>query len=199
MAGEKRKERENIMSANTRTIQSERTKKLILSALFLAAGIILPFITMQIPAIGNMLCPMHIPVLLCGFVCGGPYGLVVGLMTPLVRSMLTGFPTLYPTALSMAVELAVYGGLTGMLYPKVVGKAKEIFGIYVVLLVSMLSGRVVWGVASVILYRIVGNVFTWQIFAAQAFVNAIPGIALQLVLIPIIVRRLQKASGLRVG
>lgn len=187
------------MSANTRTIQSERTKKLILSALFLAAGIILPFITMQIPAIGNMLCPMHIPVLLCGFVCGGPYGLVVGLMTPLVRSMLTGFPTLYPTALSMAVELAVYGGLTGMLYPKVVGKAKEIFGIYVVLLVSMLSGRVVWGVASVILYRIVGNVFTWQIFAAQAFVNAIPGIALQLVLIPVIVRRLQKASGLHVG
>ena len=83
---------ENTMGANSRAVQSERTKKLILSALFLAVGIMLPFITMQIPTIGNMLCPMHIPVILCGFVCGGPYGLVVGLMTPLVRSALTGFP-----------------------------------------------------------------------------------------------------------
>ncbi len=186
------------MSANTRTIQSERTKKMILSALFLAVGIVLPFITMQIPTIGNMLCPMHIPVLLCGFVCGGPYGFVIGLMTPLVRSMLTGFPTLYPTALSMSVELAAYGGLTGALYPKVAGSAKGIGGVYEVLLISMLGGRVVWGAVSVILYRIMGNVFTWQIFAAQAFVNAIPGIAVQLVLIPMIVRRLQKASGVHV-
>lgn len=198
MTEEKRKEADgsgNTMSENRQTAQSERTKKLILSALFLAVGIILPFITMQIPTIGNMLCPMHIPVLLCGFVCGGPYGLAVGLMTPLVRSMLTGFPTLYPTAISMSIELAVYGGLTGALYSKATGRGKGIRGIYLVLLASMLSGRVVWGVASWILYRIVGNVFTWQIFAAQAFVNAIPGIVLQLVLIPMIVRRLQKANG----
>ena len=185
---------ENTMGANSRMVQSERTKKLILSALFLAVGIMLPFITMQIPTIGNMLCPMHIPVILCGFVCGGPYGLVVGLMTPLVRSVLTGFPALYPNALSMAVELAVYGGLTGVLYPKATKRVKEVPAIYMSLLIAMVSGRIAWGVVSFVLFQIVGNVFTWQIFTAQAFLNAVPGIAVQLVLIPAVVRQLQKAG-----
>lgn len=182
------------MDSNTWTTQSERTKKLILSALFLAVGMILPFITMQIPTIGNMLCPMHIPVILCGFVCGGPYGFIIGLLTPLVRSVLAGFPALYPNAISMSFELAVYGGLTGILYQKMAGKRKGMAAIYVVLLSSMISGRIVWGVVSLILYRAVGNVFTWQLFAAQAFVNAVPGITVQLILIPVIVRRLQKVN-----
>ena len=63
------------------------TKKLVLSALFIALGIVLPFFTGQVPQIGNMLLPMHIPVLICGFVCGAPYGLTVGLITPLLRSL----------------------------------------------------------------------------------------------------------------
>lgn len=182
------------MDLNMQKTQSERTRKLILSALFLAVGMILPFITMQIPTIGNMLCPMHIPVLLCGFICGGPYGFAVGILTPLVRSVLTGFPALYPNAVSMSFELAVYGGLTGVLYQRLAKQKKGMAAIYAVLVISMISGRAVWGVVSLILYRVMGNVFTWQIFAAQAFVNAVPGIAVQLVLIPVIVRRLQKVN-----
>ena len=82
------------------------TRKLTLSALFLALGLVLPLITGQIPQIGKMLLPMHIPVLLCGMVCGWPYGLAVGAVMPLLRGLLFGMPVLYPTGIGMAFELA---------------------------------------------------------------------------------------------
>ena len=75
-------------------------RKTVLAALFLAIGLILPFITMQIPAVGKMLCPMHIPVLLCGYILGGPYGLIVGFITPLLRSVSCS-RTLYAWHLSL--------------------------------------------------------------------------------------------------
>ena len=77
-------------------------RSLALSAMFLALGLVLPFLTGQIPEIGNLLLPMHLPVLLCGLVCGWKYGLAVGFTTPLLRSMLFGMPTFYPSAVSMA-------------------------------------------------------------------------------------------------
>ena len=83
-------------------------RKRILAALFLAIGLILPFITMQIPAVGKMLCPMHIPVLLCGYICGWPYGLLIGIITPLLRGILFGMPAIFPNAVCMAFELATY-------------------------------------------------------------------------------------------
>ena len=90
-------------------------KKLVLSGVFLALGMVLPFLTMQVPYIGNMLLPMHIPVLLCGFICGAPYGIIVGLITPLLRSVIFSVPKLFPMACGMAFELASYGFLTGFL------------------------------------------------------------------------------------
>lgn len=165
------------------------TKKLTLSALFLALGIVLPFFTGQIQQIGNMLLPMHIPVLLCGFVCGGPSGLLVGLITPLLRSIMFGMPQMMPMAVAMAFELATYGAVSGIMYSKMKNKK---WGIYISLLTAMVAGRVVWGVVSYILYGILGNPFTWEIFAAGAFLNAVPGIIVQLVLIPIIIYALKK-------
>ena len=116
-------------------------QKLVLSAFFLALGIVLPFMTMQIPELGNMLLPMHIPVLLCGFLCGAPYGAVVGLIVPILRSLLFGAPPMIPIAISMAVELMVYGAVSGYLYSKL--KTKK-FGIYATLIPAMLIGRVAW-------------------------------------------------------
>lgn len=176
------------------TVKVNPIQKLILSALFLAIGIILPFVTMQIPAVGNMLCPMHIPILLCGFICGGPYGLAVGFLTPLVRGMLTGMPVLFPNGIAMAFELAVYGGLSGILYGRVRRRTAETPALYLTLVTTMIAGRVVWGMVSFVLFKAAGNVFTWQIFATQAFLNAIPGIVIQLILIPVIVRSLQKVQ-----
>ena len=167
-----------------------KTKNLTLSGLFLALGIILPFFTGQIPEIGGMLLPMHIPVLLCGFVCGPQSGLIVGFITPLLRSLIFGMPPLLPKALTMAFELAVYGWMSGSLYRKL---PKNAVAIYLSLIISMVAGRVVWGLVSVPIYGMSGTVFSLQLFWAGAFLEAIPGIILQLILIPLIIMGLKKA------
>ncbi len=169
----------------------KNTRKLILTALFLALGYVLPFFTGQIPAIGKMLLPMHIPVLLCGFVCGWQYGLMVGFVVPLFRSVLTGMPEMMPTAVGMAFELAAYGLFSGYLYQKL---PKKPVNIYVTLIGAMAAGRVVWGVVSILLYGVQGSVFSWSLFLGGALLNAIPGIVIQLILIPIIVVILEKAG-----
>lgn len=169
----------------------KNTRKLILTALFLALGYVLPFLTGQVPAVGKMLLPMHIPVLLCGFVCGWQYGLMVGFVVPLFRSVLAGMPVMMPTAVGMAFELAAYGMISGLLYRKLTRKS---LNIYITLIGAMLGGRIVWGIVSILLYGIQGNVFSLQLFISGALLNAVPGIALQLVLIPVIVLILEKAG-----
>ena len=171
-------------------MKKQSTRKLVFAALFLALGLVLRLLNAQIPQVGSMLLPMHLPVLLCGFVCGWPYGLLVGAVTPLLRSMLFSMPPLYPTAVAMAFELAAYGLLAGLFY-KLLPK-KPVY-VYVSLILAMLGGRVVWGLVQMILMSLVAQPFTWQIFMAGAFGNALPGIAVQLVLIPVIVLALRSA------
>ena len=152
---------------------------------------VLPFITGQIPEIGSMLCPMHIPALLCGFICGWPWGLAVGFVAPLLRSVLFGFPPMFPGAVAMAFELAVYGGMAGFLWKKLPRKRGVT---YAVLLISMIAGRIVWGVVRVVLAGLSGSTFTWALFLAGAVTNAIPGIILQIVLIPVLVNVMERAG-----
>ena len=94
----------------------DKLMKMILAALFLALAYVMPFLTGQVPEIGSMLCPLHIPVLLCGFICGWPLGLAVGFIAPLFRSLTLGMPPLFPTAVCMAFELAVYGVVAGLMH-----------------------------------------------------------------------------------
>lgn len=173
------------------------TKKLVQASLFMALGLLLPFLTGQIPQIGKMLSPMHIPVLLCGMILGWPYGAAVGFLTPLLRSVLFGMPAIYPQAVGMAFELCTYGLVSGLLYARF--RNKDLRAIYVTLIVSMLAGRLVWGLVSVVLYGLAGNAFTFEMFLAGAFVRAVPGIILHLVLIPAIMLGLEKAGMLREG
>ena len=164
-------------------------KKLTLSAMFLALAFVMPFLTGQIPQIGSMLCPMHIPVLLCGFFCGAPWGLGVGFMAPLLRSFIIGMPYMFPTAVCMAFELAAYGFVAGLLHNKL---PKKKINVYVSLLSAMVIGRLVWGV---VMFACIGfdvSAFGLQAFMAGAVLNAVPGIILQIVLIPIIVITLEK-------
>ena len=166
-------------------------RNLVLAAMFIALGLLLPFVTGSIPALGARFLPMHLPVLIAGFVLGGPLGFVVGLITPLLRSlMMGGMPPLYPTAIAMSIELAVYGLMTGVLYRLL---PKKIPFIYVALVIAMIVGRIVWGLATFALMGLAGNAFTWQMFIAGAFVNAIPGIIVQIILVPLIVIALKKA------
>ena len=164
-------------------------KKLTLSAMFLAGAFVLPFLTGQIPQIGSMLCPMHIPVLLCGFFCGAPWGLAVGFIAPLLRSFTLGMPPMFPTAFCMTFELAVYGFMAGWLHNKL---PKKKCYVYVSLLCAMLFGRIVWGIVMFVCMGLDVSKFGLAAFAAGAFTNALPGIILQLVFIPVLVILLEK-------
>lgn len=157
-----------------------------LSAMFLALGQILPFIAGQIPQIGKMLCPMHFPILLCGFLCGPRYGALVGFICPILRSFLFHMPILYPSAIGMAFELMTYGFVSGLLAEK--WGTDSYRKIYAILIIAKLAGRLVWGLAQIVLLGIKGNVFTFDAFMAGALINAIPGIILQLLILPFLVK-----------
>ena len=162
--------------------------KMVLAALFLALAYVMPFLTGQIPDIGSMLCPMHLPVLLCGFICGWPLGLLVGFVAPLLRSLTLAMPPLFPTAVCMAFELAAYGAMAG-LSRRLLPKKKPY--IYCSLLVAMIVGRLVWGASMLVCTGIHGADFTLSAFLAGAILNALPGIVLQIVLIPVLVMVLE--------
>ena len=170
---------------------SLQIRKLTYSALFLALAMVLPFLTGQIPQIGSALSPMHIPALLCGFLCGWPWGLAVGLISPLLRSVIFGMPAMFPGAVAMSFELATYGAVSGLLY-KILPRRKS--SVYITIVVAMLLGRAVWGIARLILAGLSGQNFTWALFLASAFTNAVPGIILHLVLVPLLVIVLEKAG-----
>jgi len=173
------------------TRNSARIKNITYSGLFLAIAMVLPFMTGQIPEIGSMLCPMHIPVLLCGFVCGWPWGLAVGFVAPVMRSLLFGMPKVFPSALAMTFELAAYGALTGLLYKLL---PKKRVNVYVALISSMIIGRLVWGVAQFLLQKAVGIDFTLAMFMAGAVTTALPGIILHIIIIPVLVEIFSRAG-----
>ena len=162
---------------------------MVLSALFLALAYVMPFLTGQVPEIGSKLCPLHIPVLLCGFICGPVWGAVVGFIAPLFRSLLTGgFPPLFPTAVCMAFELAAYGVVSGFMHKMLPKKKVSVYGS---LIIAMIIGRIVWGCAMFICMSANGGAFTFAAFIAGAFTNAIPGIIVQIILVPVLVMVLQ--------
>ena len=178
------------MTTNTQAT-ALRIRKLTFSALYLAIALVLPFLTGQIPEVGAMLCPMHIPALLCGFVCGWPWGLAVGFISPLLRAVMFGMPTLFPTGVAMAFELGVYGAVSGLLYRALPYKA---WSVYASLLIAMVAGRLVWGGVQFLLAGLQHSIFTPAMFLAGAVTSALPGIAVQIVLIPILVLTMQKAK-----
>lgn len=164
--------------------------RMIYAALCLALALVLPFLTAQVPEIGNKLCPMHIPVFLCGFLCGWPYGLAVGFIAPLLRSVLFGVPILFPQAFSMAFELATYGLVCALLFQLIKNKY---LSVYLSLLLSMIAGRIVWGAVRFLIAGLGGTAFSFSAFLAGAVTNAVPGIILHIILVPLLVLALEKA------
>jgi thiamine transporter ThiT len=178
---------------------NKTVKNLTMSAICLALCMVLPMLTGQIPKIGNALSPMHIPVLLCGFVCGWHYAAGIGAVAPLLRFAIFSMPPFLPIVtpmgtvvcgFAMCFELAAYGLVAGLLY-KLFPK-KPAF-VYITLICAMLIGRIVWGVACLIIFPIWGLSFSWKYFVAGAFIDAVPGIILHIVLIPAVVFALRKA------
>ncbi len=166
----------------------ENIRKICLSAVFLALGLVLPFLTGQIPEIGNLLLPMHLPILLCGLLCGPKFGLLLGLICPLLRHLLFQMPPLN-SAIPMAFELAAYGFIIGFIFKN---SKQGIKDAYIALIIAMLGGRVVLALAQILFYSINGSDFSFTVFLAGAFSQAIPGIILQLALVPFLVILLKR-------
>ncbi len=169
------------------------TKTLVYAAACLALALFLPFLTGQIPQIGSAISPMHIPVFLAGFLCGGPVAALVGFVAPLLRSALFTMPPFY-VAIAMAFELATYGLVSGLLYRKL---PKTNVSIYTSLIGAMLAGRIVWGIVKVLLSGVNGQPFTFAMFWAGGFANAVPALICHIALVPLLVMALRRAGQLQ--
>ena len=170
-------------------MKHKQVLNLVVAGFCLAVALVLPIITGNIPTVGKMLCPMHIPVLICGFLCGWKWGMGVGFIAPLLRSFIFGMPALYPNATGMMFELAVYGLVAGLLYEKL---PKKPVNVYIALIVAMICGRVVWGIVRFAMFGLAGTEFSFSAFLSGAVLTAWPGIILHIILIPPIVIAAEK-------
>jgi len=164
-------------------------KKAMFTAVCAALCVVLPMAFHAIPNAGGIFLPMHIPVLLCGLICGWPFGLVCGLVGPLLSSLFTGMPPMAYLP-SMLVELATYGLVCGLLMQLV--RTKVLYAdLYISLVGGMLVGKIVAGVARALIFA--AGSYTMAAWTTSYFVTALPGIAIQLALIPTIVFALERA------
>ncbi len=163
-------------------------KRLVTTAICAAMCVVLPIAFHAIPNAGSVMLPMHIPVLLCGLVCGWPYGLVCGLIGPLLSSF-TGMPPLSILP-SMMVECGVYGMVTGLMM-KYVRTGKSVADLYISMLAAMVLGRVVAGFAKALIFAPGTPAFAW---VTTSLVMGIPGIVIQLIVMPLMIAALTKAK-----
>ena len=170
---------------------SPPVRALTFSAVCLALCLVLPFVTGQLPRLGKIFSPMHLPALLCGFLCGPWWAAAVGLIAPLLRGALFHAPVLYPTGVVMSAELCCYGLCSGLFYRRLPQKPSSR---YLALLAALLAGRIVWGAMRALLSGVSGQPFTWALFFAGAFTNALPGIAVEFLLLPPLVSLLERAG-----
>ena len=163
-------------------------KNMTLAAVCIALCVVLPIAFHSIPDAGSVFLPMHIPVLICGMICGWPYGLLCGLMGPLLSSVLTGMP---PVAYlpAMMVECGTYGMVSGLVLKHL--RTRSTYGdLYIALVVAMLAGRVVSGIAKALIFA---PGMSFAMWVTASFVTALPGIVIQLVFLPSVVCTLMKA------
>ena len=175
---------------------SVKIRKMTYAATLLALAVLMPRVAGLIPDIGKTLNLMHIPVLLCGFLCGWPWGLAAGFTAPLLSSLINAMPKIFPDALVMAFELAAYGAVAGLMY-QVLPRKPGAGRIYIALITAMVAGRIVYGM--VYLFLVGLNlvkideallVYIW----VRTIVKPLPGIILQVILVPLLVMALERAG-----
>lgn len=164
-------------------------KRSMITAVCIALCVVLPMAFHSIPNAGSVLLPMHIPVLLCGLLCGWPFGLLCGLGGPLLSSLLTGMPPMAYLP-SMLIELAAYGLVAGLAMQLV--RTKKLFAdLYISLVAALLAGRIVAALGKALIFS--PGAFSLGAFMTSYFVTALPGLLLQLAILPAIVFALERA------
>ncbi len=173
-------------------MQSPRrqTRRLVIAALCVAIGVILPITLHFIPGAGMTFLPMHIPILLCGMVCGPLYGVMSGFITPLLSHVLTGMPTAASLG-AMMFELATYGLVCGSLMGRI-KISNKLLSVWIPQIIAMLCGRLVSGAVQALIFS-VGR-YSLQIWSTVSFVTALPGILIQLAVIPPLVLLLKNKT-----
>lgn len=178
------------------TNQHAALNKMVIAALLLAVGLVLPLILGQVEVLGQAISPLHIPALLCGLTCGWGWGAALGAVLPLLRSVLFGMPPM-PVAIPMAFELAVYGAVCGLLYPlfmKLLKTRTHLPAMLVSMVVAMIAGRIVGGAAKACVMGFQGNAYTFQTFIAAYFTGTAVGAVIHLIVVPAVALALEKAK-----
>lgn len=170
--------------------QMSSVKRITLCAVCIALCYVLP-IAFHSLALGSILSPMHIPVLLCGLVCGGGYGFLCGIIGPVVSHLLSGMPPLLMLA-RMIPELCIYG-LAGGLAMKYIRTGRAAADIYISLAIAMVAGRIAGGIATAIVFTVTSGVYSIALWVTSYFAESIPGIVAHLIIVPVLVLTLQKA------
>lgn len=164
-----------------------KARKIVLSGLFIAFGVILPMIFHQFNMGGPGFLPMHIPVLIAGLFLGGTPGLLVGLVTPIISSVLTGMPVLFPMLPIMIFELGAYGLVAGFFSEKLRTNY------YISLISAMIVGRIAAGIVVFVLATFFGFMGPGPVlFVKGAIITGIPGIIIQLVFVPPLAKLLKR-------
>ncbi len=168
---------------------NNHAKQTVTAGLLIALGLVLPMAFHTFGMGGPVFLPMHIPILLGGFVLSPFYALLVGVITPMASSLLTSMPPLFPGAVQMMFELGAYGFIISFLYNR------KRLSLFTTLITGMLAGRFVAGLVNyVLLTQFLAKAFKLKVFLTATFVTAVPGIIIQLVIIPVMVRMLENAN-----
>ena len=166
-------------------------KGLCIAAACIALCYVLP-LALHGVALGSALSPMHIPVLLCGLACGGSYGALCGLLGPVLSHVLSGMPPM-PMLVRMIPELMTYGLMAGLLKGRF-HRGKPVIDLYASLVLAMLLGRIVGGIATGIYFGITANAYSIPLWITGYFVEALPGIVAHLLMVPALYQTLRKAG-----
>jgi hypothetical protein len=162
------------------------TQEIVLGGLLLASGVILPMVFHLFGMTGPIFLPMHIPVLIAGFLLSPQLALIVGIMTPLLSSMFTGMPVMFPIAVIMAVELGVYALAASISIRKLNMPTIP------ALLIAMAAGRIAAGITVALLVQLFGIKMNALLYLKAAVITGIPGILIQLAVVPILVIAIKK-------
>jgi thiamine transporter ThiT len=167
-----------------------QVKRSVFTAVCIALCVVLPMAFHAVPRGGNIFSPMHIPVFLAGLICGGGYGLLTGILGPLLSTLITGMPA-FGFMPVMIVELAAYGLFSGIAFHFI--RTGHVYGdLYGSLLTAMIVGRIIAGCARALIFA--PGKFTMAAWISGYFVGTLPGIILQLVVIPLVYAALYRAG-----
>lgn len=163
---------------------NKEIRNIVMAGLFLAIGIILPPL---VGGLGQLVSPIHFPVILCGLLLGWKYGLVVGFITPFIVSIMWQNLPLFPLGVIMSFECAAYGFVAGLLFNNLKLFKNQITNLYFALISSMVIGRIIYLLVVGGLFLVGVNTNAFSFYMTALFVTTIPGIILQILVIPPIV------------